>query len=667
MSDSRIDQVTVYASGARVRRIATVTAPGRVRLTGLPLALIDDSVTTAVVEGGAIVTAIRVSVDGPAPADAAEEQPADLRAAKLRLSTAQSELSRLEASLAASATVVVADDRDEAPAPWVKIVEARRGLVALHAARERRLRDQATAARRELRDAREALTALEDREARKTAARAPKLHELRKVVELELAGSGESTVRFEYRVLAARWAPTYVARLDGDQLALEVRAVVAQRAGEDWTDVALVLSTAEPEQFSPLPELHAQKIGRRQDAPGKKGFRAPPQGASALYADYQQRFGGGDEPVIAGPGSVVAGEENEDLDLGEQSWDEGSSSAKDAFLTPPSGSPMPPPAPKSRKMFALPDMARSAAPRGGFGGGGRPMAAMAPQAKPAPPEKVPQLDYSGLVMARPDSPRRGQLIPAPSDPQLAAIARELDSIAARLAVLPLPPGCRAEWSHAYDHAFVSDGRLDVPADGAWHSLALTASPGTAKIGHVAVPREQPDVFRVATIANPLAAPLLPGPIDVYDRGRFLIASRVDYTPPGGRFELGLGVDPQVKVARNTEFREEATGMLRGALRLHHSIAIEVENLSARPIELEVRERVPVTAQGDDDVEVTVGRVDPAWQPYAPEPESVHEGKLRGGWRWRMGVPPSAKRTLRAAYEIKIAGKHELVGGNRRES
>ena len=162
-------------------------------------------------------------------------------------------------------------------------------------------------------------------------------------------------------------------------------------------------------------------------------------------------------------------------------------------------------------------------------------------------------------------------------------------------------------------------------------------------------------------------PLLPGPIDIYDRGRFLIASRVDYTPPGGRVELGLGVDPQVKIARNTEFREEATGMLRGALRLHHAIAIEVENLSARPIEVEVRERVPVTAQGDDDVEVTLGRVDPAWERYAPEPEFAHEGKLRGGWRWRTGVPANGKRTLRAAYEIKIAGKHELVGGNRRES
>jgi len=30
------------------------------------------------------------------------------------------------------------------------------------------------------------------------------------------------------------------------------------------------------------------------------------------------------------------------------------------------------------------------------------------------------------------------------------------------------------------------------------------------------------------------------------------------------------------------------------------------------------------------------------------------------------VPASQKKLVRATYEIKIAGKHELVGGNRRE-
>ena len=132
-------------------------------------------------------------------------------------------------------------------------------------------------------------------------------------------------------------------------------------------------------------------------------------------------------------------------------------------------------------------------------------------------------------------------------------------------------------------------------------------------------------------------------------------------------ELGLGVDPRVKLSRNTEFREETTGVLRGGLRLHHAIKIDVENLGEAAIDLEIRERLPVTRDDDDDVEIVVGRIDPAWERFMPDSAAPRERRLRGGYRWRLSVPAGAKRALRAAYEVRIAGKHELVGGNRRES
>jgi hypothetical protein len=145
-----------------------------------------------------------------------------------------------------------------------------------------------------------------------------------------------------------------------------------------------------------------------------------------------------------------------------------------------------------------------------------------------------------------------------------------------------------------------------------------------------------------------------------------VTSTVEQTPSGGAVDIGLGVDPAVKIARNVEFREEAAGMLRGALRLQHAITIEVDNLTARPLELEVRERVPVAREGDDDVEVTIGKVEPAWEAWTPDPDAPQAQRLRGAYRWSFPVPARAKKQLRASYEIKIANKHELAGGNRRE-
>ena len=661
-------QVTVYASGARVRRVTTVNGShSRVRIRGLPVAVIDDTVRVEI-EGPAIATAVRVGVDAPPAEAAADEESRELRAARHALQIAETEVERVTAAIErlANAPIVEDDPSEDAPPSWAAVIAARRSVVALRAERELELAEELASARRVLAEAQRLFTAEADRDRRAGSMRTAKLHELRKHVELELAATaaGELTITLEYQVGAARWAPSYVARLDGERTTLELRAVVAQDTGEDWTRVPLRLSTAEPEQFATLPELPAQRIGRRQQEPAKPGFRAPPVGAAALYADYDRALKRASPATAAppAPSHMLGG-------LGEleaENWDEESSRAKDAFpadtmtRAPFAAAPPPPPAAPQAVRHEL---AKSAAvPRGAPGG-----AAIVAKKAHVPRPATPRLDYANLRMAAPTSPARGTLVPAERDPRARALDGEVTSAHARLVALPLPPGHVADWSHAYDYAFATDGAVDVASDGTWHSIAVTAQAATARLRHISVPREQADVFRIAAIANPFSGPLLPGPIDVYDRGRFLVTSEVDTTPPGGTVEVGLGVDAAVKIARNTQFHEEAAGMLRGALRLHHAITIDIDNLSGRAIDLEVRERVPVTQDGDDEIEVKLVHVEPPWERWTPEADGPHARRLRGGYRWRAQLPAGEKRTLRAGYEVKIAGKLELVGGNRREA
>ena len=673
--ETRIEQVTVYARGAAIRRTGTATGGGTVRIAGLPLALLDDSVRVEV-EGGLVATAVRTGTDVLDEA-AAEESP-ELRAARRREAIATAEVVRLETALdrLSQAPVIVEDETDEPPAAWSAVVAARRTLIEVRAERERAIREQLAAARRELDEAQRAHEVVATREALHGTAQGPKLHEVRKHVELELVGAGTATgatIRLEYQVAAARWAPAYVARLDGDATKFELRAVVAQDSGEDWTGVTLRLSTAEPSRFSPLPELAAQKIGRRQQEPARRGFRPPPSGSDALYADYDRSF---PRKAIARP---FAGPPFDDSTyegraptapeeaFAQQVWDEDSSHAKGVYHEAERKKRAPgalggaAPEPPARPMKAMPAPAalasRASMPRGEAAAEARPVD------KPRPAEPQPRLDYGNLVMAAASAADRGKLVPAP--PRAAAAGPVAEALA-RIEQLALPAGHVAEWAHTYDYAFASDGAVDITSDGAWHSVALTTRPGTAKLRHVAVPREQADVFRVAEVANPFDGPLLPGPIDVYDRGQFLVTSTVDYTPPGGHVEVGLGVDPAIKIARNAEFHEEAAGMLRGALRLVHAVSVEIENASPRAIDVEVRERVPVTREGDDEIEVSVGRVDPAWEAWAPEPDTPGTARLRGGYRWRLALAPATKKLLRASYEVKIPAKAELVGGNRRE-
>ena len=694
-TDTRLDAVTIYARGARIQRSVSIAAVGtRVRITGLPLAVIEDTVRVSV-EGSAIATNVRVAIDTPPEASAPEESAA-VREAKRLVAIASAELARLEAGLdrLRASSVLGEDPSDDPPASWAAIVSARRAVLAVRTERELALRSQLTAARKALDAAQIDLEVALDRD--RNTAREAKPHELRKRLDVELSGSGPITLHVEYLVVAARWAPSYVARIDGAKASFELRAVVAQDTGEDWRGAKLVLSTAEPARFAQLPELAAQRIGRKQAEPPRSGFRAPPAGAEALYADHQRYLAqrveiDDDAREPERPTAPFDAVDSDELDDGtvlgraqsfsEENWDEETSAAKDRFSTPPRGAPMmarrlaaamPASAPSTIVMDerAAPEMKKSDNVMRSRAAGGGAMRDEPAANKPTPPppgEPSPLLDYRNLVMADARSPARGRLIPAPQDGDRAAVRRDVTTRETRIELLALPPGCIGSWSHSYDYAYATDGAIEVASDASWHSIAVTASTAAVQLRHVAVPREQPDVFRIATLANPFPGPLLPGPIDVYDRGRFLVTSNVEQSPPGATLEIGLGVDAAIKVARNTEFREEATGMLRGSLKLHHGIAIDVDNVSAQPVELEVRERIPVAREGDDEVEIALGRVEPAWEPWKPDADGPRAARLRGGYRWRVTLPAGAKKTLRAAYEVKISGKAELVGGNRRES
>jgi hypothetical protein len=106
-------------------------------------------------------------------------------------------------------------------------------------------------------------------------------------------------------------------------------------------------------------------------------------------------------------------------------------------------------------------------------------------------------------------------------------------------------------------------------------------------------------------------------------------------------------------------------VLRGSLQLI-TVTIDVEHLGGPAAALEVRERVPIPAPDTDEVEVTIDEVVPGWEPWRPEP-AAGVAALRGGHRWRLALAPGERRSLRVAYAIKIASKHELVGGNRRDA
>lgn len=775
---SRVTAVTVFRRGALVTRTATVARgeagfPAAVRLEGLPLLLDDESLQIELEPEGQgaapLAGDLRVTLAVP-EADAELRPPTDaeLEAAQLELSLAQQEQADL-ALFGACVSSLSPGARGRAPRgepPLPSPTAARLALLALRSERLDMLAPRLRDAAERVRVAAERLETLRERERRASQAKNPRTFEARKAVVVGLlpapgAGAGPEPaavdrleLRLRYVVPGAHWAPSYVLRLDPSlgSGTLELRALVGQATGERWTDVALTLSTAHPQQWTELPELRALRIGRRQPPPPKTGWRPPPAGTDLLYEDYDRvpapapplpstpppskapmpirpalpatgaagftrteagaytRSGSfdADEMLDLDEVEAIAEEASRSYEMAPQdaSYEQAKRRSRNAAAPPPPGAPpmrsgAPMPVLAARVAMPVAAAASFEASRGSslggmigsafdglFGGGGAAGPEPQYQGGPSGDDGGAALAAAALVADRGQLQYGSLWLPPAADPRRGTLQRaDRAQRYGRLASLPpeqiaealtrgeaareqawalesqaAPEGHTwAQSAEGFDYAYEARAHVDLDCDGQLHGLPLQSAAVEAKPRYISVPRETQDVFRVVVLRNPLDAPLLPGPVDVYVGGRFSLASALEVTPPRGRVELGLGVEQAIKIARNTTFDEESAGLLKRSRELAHQLRVEVRNHLDRTVTLEVRERLPVTREGEGDIEVVERSAEPAWEDLKQDVPP-----LQGGRAWRVEVPAGGEKTLRASYTIRIPQNHELVGGNRRE-
>ncbi|TVQ74265.1 MAG: mucoidy inhibitor MuiA family protein [Chromatiaceae bacterium] len=106
--------------------------------------------------------------------------------------------------------------------------------------------------------------------------------------------AASATVTLEYTVPDARWTPLYEARLDTDtqELRLIQRAEVRQNTGQDWLDIPLYLSTAQPRLGGYLPVPPPWYLDVPRPAPTTTRLsRSLPEAAMAAEADTAQLEG----------------------------------------------------------------------------------------------------------------------------------------------------------------------------------------------------------------------------------------------------------------------------------------------------------------------------------------------------------------------------------------
>jgi uncharacterized protein (TIGR02231 family) len=260
-ASSAVDAVTVYPDGASVTRIITLDLPAgdhSAVLKDFPLTL-DPSSLRVEGEAGAKLTIGAIDAKPPRAAppvnlpeldkriEALNDQRADLQGA-IDAAAAR----RKFAERFAEASPAGIGDKGEAR----PIAEWRSAFAAV--AEEVAAADSATRdAERRQRELDREIVRLESDKAEKP----PSKLEVR--IELAAAAATKATLRVTYVVRNARWAPLYDARLDSGakdrKPALELvrRAEITQNTGEDWSNVALAVSTVRTARGGKAPDLNS--------------------------------------------------------------------------------------------------------------------------------------------------------------------------------------------------------------------------------------------------------------------------------------------------------------------------------------------------------------------------------------------------------------------------
>ena len=285
---SSVDAVTVYPDGASVTRVIAVDIPGgdnTVVLNDFPLGLDTSSLR---IEGEADSKLTVGAIDARPPRAA---PPANLPELDKRIEALKDQRDDLQGAIdAATARRKFAERFAEASPAGIGDKGEARPIAewrAAFAAVSEEVANADTAVRdaeRKQRDLDREIARLESDRAIKP----PSKLEVR--VDLAAAAATKAKLRVTYAVRNARWAPLYDARLDTGakdrKPALELvrRAEITQSTGEDWSDVALSVSTVRTARGGNAPELGSLLVQYPQIAQAQPPAPASPVMDSARMA-----------------------------------------------------------------------------------------------------------------------------------------------------------------------------------------------------------------------------------------------------------------------------------------------------------------------------------------------------------------------------------------------
>ncbi len=469
---------------------------------------------------------------------------------------------------------------------------------------------------------------------------------------VECSKSIDTAVEFTYYVPNAGWNPLYDFRVEdiSKPLLIDYNANVFQSTGEDWKNVKLMLSTADPSQSGKLPVMRSWYLGGDNISSVPEPVTDLPEGAGIIKGcirDKESR-----EPV---PFCNIVLERDGIMKMGTTSdmdgnyilrpVDPGKYDVKVSFvgykpykavgvtLRPGEISPLDLEIESTAVEigsyevtdYKVPRLERDRTSRG-------------QSVSSQEMAKLPANDgfYSGTV-AGANSIRKSQgysiIDSQPMElPAQKEVVTNYFSSSLRATITNLE--------------YEIDQPYTIQADGEDYTVKIKQSSVPVEYEYHAIPKMDKDVFLTALVPDWSGLSLLPGKVSIYYQGTYSGESKIDSKLESDTLMLSLGRDNNVTVSREGNKEKNDKRLIGSMVKEDVGWNITVRNNKNVDIRIIVEDQYPLSVRKSIEVEV-------------PEIKDAIVDALTGSLRWEVKLGPSEKKVLSYSYSVKYPRYEKL--------
>ena len=441
------------------------------------------------------------------------------------------------------------------------------------------------------------------------------------IVTIENNNYGKLKLYPSYLVQSANWYPLYDARVisESKQVELSYFGMIHQSTGEDWKDISLTLSTAEPMSVKSLPELERWFIDTKP-LPIRHGIiRRNINSQNGV--SYEQNFG-----IPGGNGSITGY-------LIDNSTGDPLVGANVVLSGTNIGS-----ATDVNGKFLIPSV-----PAGNY----RMNISYIGYQPQNLNINVIEKNTANLTIPLQAQAISGQevVVTAHAMAQMSATNQQMVS-SNKIGHVKYTNVYAKELSTSFEIKTKSS----IPSDNSQHKVTIAIENLPVEYSYTSIPKISPAVYLKGKIVNTNNYPFLEGEINIFIDNDFINRTFLKTIVPTDTLELALGADDKIQIKKVLINKfQESKGFLSGDKQTSYEYEIQITNNRTTEESVLVYDQIPIPM--NEDIKVSL------IEPKKEKEELANDQKLE----WNIKIKPGEKKIIPIKYTVEYPNNINVYG------